>query len=65
MNQRDLEARRASLVADLTTLKAEAGALGLWRTLHALDQATNTAGWELADLKTGRQHDTEAAKEES
>jgi hypothetical protein len=38
----------------LVILKAEAGRLGLLKTMHALDGATNATGWEQADIKTGQ-----------
>lgn len=45
------------LVKDFTTrlvrIKAEAGRLGLLKTMHSLDGATNTTGWEQADILTG------------
>ena len=46
-------------VRDFTTrlvlMKAEAGRLGLLRTMHNLDLATNITGYEQADILTGKQ----------
>jgi hypothetical protein len=56
----DLNARRSQFIIDLTSMKASAGQLGLWRTMQAIDSATNAAGWELADLISGRQADSVA-----
>lgn len=58
MDKKALLDERKSFVSRLALMKTEAGALGLYRTLHALDQTTNTAGWEIADLETGKQADT-------
>lgn len=53
--QAALTLARLDLAARLAAMKAEAGKLGLWKTLQALDAATNAVGWEIADLMTGRQ----------
>jgi hypothetical protein len=39
-----------SFVAELVALKNEAGRLGLWKTMHALDEATTAVGWEWPTL---------------
>lgn len=51
------ETRRRDFVCELARLKHFAGTLSMWRTAQALDQAANTAGYELADLLTGKQAD--------
>ena len=38
----------------LVLIKAEAGRLGLLKTMRSLDGATNTTGWEQADILTGQ-----------
>jgi hypothetical protein len=44
-------------VKDFTTrlvlMKAEAGRLGLLKTMHSMDRATNTTDWEQADILSG------------
>lgn len=41
------------LVMDLLRAKDTAGKRGLWRTLHAIDDALQQIGWELAERKGG------------
>lgn len=36
--------------AEVVELKAKAGRLGLWKTLHALDKAQTEVSWEIADI---------------
>lgn len=64
LTQEELEATRRNFVAQLVAMKHEAGRLSMWRTAQALDQATNTAGFELADLLTGKQADLSKTKGE-
>lgn len=45
-----LEEDRRLLCLELARIKHRAGQLGMFRTMQALDNATNTAGYELADL---------------
>lgn len=58
MHANKLRGKRRGFASRLAGMKAEAGALGLYRTLHALDNATSTVGWEITDLETGKQVDT-------
>lgn len=39
----------------LVSLKAEAGRLGLYRTMHEMDHATHMTGYEQADIISGKQ----------
>jgi hypothetical protein len=39
----------------LVQSKAEAGRLGLYRTMHALDSATQEIGWEIASRRDPEQ----------
>ena len=48
-----LRDRWRSLTERLVLLKDEAGRLGLFRTMHALDHATRAVGWERAELGQG------------
>ena len=41
--------------AALVQMKDQAARLGLWRTMHALDGATRSTGYEQADIITGKQ----------
>jgi hypothetical protein len=44
------EFREATAIAvQLTTIKARLGALGLLKTMHALDEATRAIGYEIAE----------------
>lgn len=43
------------LIETLVKAKAEAGRLGLYRTMHALDEATQQIGWEVASLRDPEQ----------
>ena len=47
-------ARAKDFTSRLVLIKAEAGRLGLLKTMHALDGATNATGWEQAGILTGR-----------
>mgnify|MGYP001577331461 CR=1 FL=1 len=40
--------------AALVAMKDQAGRLGLWRTMHAIDEATRAIGYETADVITGK-----------
>lgn len=62
-DQKELEQQRRQLVIDLAAMKHRAGQLGMWRTMQQLDQSAGEAGFELADLLTGKQSDTMARKE--
>lgn len=35
---------------EVMMLKAKAGKLGLWKTMHSIESATQTVGWEIAEL---------------
>lgn len=52
-----LAAERRQFSANLAAMKHEAGRLGLWRTMRALEEATMRVGWEIADIEEGRQAD--------
>lgn len=41
----------------LVRMKYEAGQMGLWKTMHALDTATNAIGWEMAEILEGKRPD--------
>lgn len=41
-------------VLDLLELKDRAARLELWRTTHAIDEATRAVGWELARNRKAR-----------
>jgi hypothetical protein len=54
MNKRRFTKAQAEAGRDfilrLVVAKDEAGRLGLWKTMHALDEVTRTVGYEVADL---------------
>lgn len=35
--------------ADLMLMKAKAGGMGLYKTMHAIEPATQAVGWEIAE----------------
>lgn len=45
------------LAADLVRIKARAGRLGLWKTMHAIEPATQAVGWEMAEILKGERPD--------
>ena len=45
------------LARDITLLKARAGQLGMFKTMHALEPATQAVGWEMAEILTGKRPD--------
>lgn len=44
----DLDRKHEDFIRRLNALKTEAGQLGFYRTMHALDAATQQIGWEVA-----------------
>jgi hypothetical protein len=44
-----------TLAEVLVQAKAEAGRLQLWQTMHALDNATQHIGWEIASRRDDEQ----------
>ena len=47
---------RHNFITRLVNMKDEAGRLGLYRTMHALDNATREVGYEMVDILEGKQH---------
>lgn len=41
-------AEMQKFAVELTAMKVRAGELGLFRTMHGLDHATQAVGWEIA-----------------
>lgn len=48
----EVNERRQDFILRLIHMKAEAGTLELWETMHALDAATEKVGWEIAKKLT-------------
>jgi len=48
---------RRQFAAQLSGLRIEASTLGLFRTMHAIDNALKIIGYEIADIATGKQAD--------
>lgn len=48
--------RTADATCTLVVLKDQLARLGLLRTMHVLDNATQMIGWEVSDIITGKQH---------
>ena len=46
--------RAMEFTTALVRMKDRSGRLGLWKTMHAIDEATKVAGWEIADLLAKR-----------
>jgi hypothetical protein len=53
----NLRGQRRAYAVRLAQVKHEAGVLGLYQTLQALDAATRAVGYEIADLETGKRGD--------
>jgi phage gp36-like protein len=49
ISETDIRKRSAALILAILSAKSEAGQLGLWKTMHALDDASSAIGWEVAD----------------
>ena len=49
-------------ITKLCLMKAEAGKLGLFRTMHDLEKPQQTVGWEVADIMAGKQTQIVARK---
>lgn len=45
------------LAIDIINLKARAGEIGLYKTMHALEPATQAIGWEMAEILEGKRGD--------
>jgi len=39
--------------AEIVMLKAKAGQIGLWRTMHSLEEGVTEVGYEIADIIEG------------
>lgn len=50
----DITDEQRAFAAKVVALKAEAGRLGLYQTMQALEPATQTVGWELAERMGGK-----------
>jgi hypothetical protein len=46
-----------ALALEITQLKYKAGMLGLWKTMHALEPATQAIGYEMAEILEGKRPD--------
>ena len=51
------------LALAIVQLKFEAGRLGMWKTMHALEPATQAVGWEMAEILEGKRPDHTVAGE--
>lgn len=49
MNAPRVTQEQRDFAVKLVAVKAEAGQLGLWKTLQALEAAVTEVGWELAE----------------
>lgn len=58
------DAERMRVVTDLVTAKERCGRYGLLRTMHALDEALQVAGYEMADILEGDQAAREGRRKE-
>lgn len=46
----DTRKARREFCTELAIVKNRAAQLGLWKTLHALDEGVKAVGWEVAEL---------------
>lgn len=51
--------RGRDLATEMNLMKVELGRLGLFRTMHAMDEATRALGWELAERLESGNHPKE------
>ena len=47
--RRERNMERARLVTELNVIKFKLGRVGLFKTMHAVDEATRCMGWEMAE----------------
>ena len=40
--------------SDVALMKNRAARLGLWKTMHSLEPATQAVGWEIAEILEGK-----------
>ena len=50
MTKTQIRNGRFNFTLELVAAKNRAAELGLWKTMHALDKATQAIGWERAEL---------------
>lgn len=50
MTKTQIRQGRIDLCLELVVIKNRAGQLGMFKTMHALDHATQAVGWERAEL---------------
>ena len=43
-------------ITELILMKGKAAKFGLWKTMHKLDAATKAVGYEVADIRQGKQN---------
>jgi hypothetical protein len=46
--------RTQALIVTIASAKVEAGRLGLWRTMHSLEEPVTRVGYEVADVLEGK-----------
>lgn len=47
----DLAEARREVAIRIVQLKADIGSLGLFKTMHAMEEAVTAVGWEIAELE--------------
>ena len=57
-NKKEVEGRK-TIATEIVLLKAKCGELGLFRTMHAMESAVQTVGWELAEMRDPKQRKIE------
>jgi len=54
MNEKEFKERAQALILTIVNAKAEAGAIGLWKTMHAIEEPLTVVGYEVADVLEGK-----------
>lgn len=50
--------------SDVMLMKHKAGELGLYKTMHAFEPATQAVGWEIAEILEGKRNDIKISDKE-
>jgi len=49
------QSNASEIAVELNMVKDKLARLGLYRTMHKVDNATKQLGWEISDILTGKQ----------
>lgn len=62
MDETEFKERAQALILALTNAKVEAGQIGLWKTMHAIEEPVTVVGYEVAEVLEGT-HPTKPTSE--